>query len=153
MTRVRQFLLLVLMFSLFKRSPPKIDNPNDADDSEDDFDDAWTSLHGYNKIYEINMATFRVRKSCAKNMLRVSSTGRIFISGKWVHIADVVSDHRQSISVLKDDKPSISPLRIDTWVNMCLVSFAAALIWNQQNVVVQGWSTWYWTLVDWMWKM
>lgn len=58
----------------------------------------WVPLLGYNvryrENYDINPSNLHVRRSDTGRRVRTTNTGRLMLHGKWVHIADVVRDHR-----------------------------------------------------------
>jgi hypothetical protein len=58
----------------------------------------WVPLMGYNvryrENYDINPSNLHVRRSDTGRRVRTTNTGRLMLHGKWVHIADVVRDHR-----------------------------------------------------------
>lgn len=58
----------------------------------------WVPLLGYNvryrENYDINPSSLHVRRSDTGRRVRTTNTGRLMLHGKWVHIADVVRDHR-----------------------------------------------------------
>ena len=60
--------------------------------------ESWVPLQGHNiyysQIYEINTMSLRVRRRDNMRCIRTTTTGRIQLMGHWVHIADVVRDHR-----------------------------------------------------------
>jgi len=120
---------------------------------EEDIKEVWTPLMGYSETHAINLDTLRVRKIQGGRMLRVTSTGLVCLSGKWVHVADVVCNHRQStasayteINTPTPAPPMISPLRMDTWVNICLVLAATVIVWNREEHELPLWTMrWPWT--------
>lgn len=68
--------------------------------SPDDSSDAgvWIPLLGnnelYKDVYEYNPSSIRLRRRDNRRTLRVSCTGRVQMLGSWVHVADVIGDHR-----------------------------------------------------------
>lgn len=55
----------------------------------------WLPLVGYEKEYEINDQSWNIRHIFTKRIVKISSNGRMQLAGKWVHMANVVFDHRQ----------------------------------------------------------
>lgn len=68
---------------------------------------AWIPLLGYNvkykEMYEINPSNMHVRRADTLRRVRTTNTGRIMLLGKWVHIANVVRDHRALRLVCDND--------------------------------------------------
>lgn len=66
--------------------------------------DAWIPLLGYNvyyrDLYELNPSSLRLRRRDNGRFLRTTCTGRLQLMGTWVHIADVVRDHRAFRSMM-----------------------------------------------------
>jgi hypothetical protein len=64
----------------------------------DNSKDVWVPLLGYNdfykELYEINAGSLRIRRRDNRRSLRVTCTGRVQMMGIWVHVADVIHDHR-----------------------------------------------------------
>ena len=60
--------------------------------------DAWIPLLGsnvyYKDLYEINSSSLRIRRLKKGQRVRSTSTGLVCLMGQWLHIANVVRDHR-----------------------------------------------------------
>ena len=110
------------------------------DQSEDQIEDhchenRWIPLHGFADAYEIDMSILRIRNASTLKPVRTTCTGRIILSGKWLHIANVIFDHRMAMITESPRIPKCSKrtLGIDTMINICLGSVLTLLIWKLES--------------------
>jgi hypothetical protein len=104
----------------------------------------WIPLHGFADAYEIDMSILRIRSATTLKPVRTTCTGRILLSGKWLHIANVIFDHRMSlVESPNTHRCSKRTLGIDTMINICLGSVLTLLIWKLESSCSETKSSWW----------
>jgi hypothetical protein len=79
--------------------------------------DAWIPLLGsnvyYKDLYEINSSSLRIRRLKKGQRVRSTSTGLVCLMGQWLHIANVVRDHR-ALRHLETEDDVEEPAEVET---------------------------------------